>query len=93
MLEFKLFGIPELRWEGKPLILPSPKNLAILSYLALSSQSISRKDLSDLFWKEGKASNVRFVLHKLREIPGFENWLETDDQFRLGQSYNRCKAF
>jgi DNA-binding SARP family transcriptional activator len=81
MLELKLFDIPELRWEGKLLSLPSPKNLAILSYLALSGRSISRKDLSELFWKNGKPSNVRFVLHKLREIPGSEDWLETSETF------------
>ncbi len=81
MLELNLFGIPELRWEGARLASPSPKNLAILAYLALSGQSISRKDLSELFWQDGKASNVRFVLHKLREISGSETWLETDDHF------------
>ena len=55
MLELKLFGIPELSWEGEPLSSPSPKNLAILSYLALSPESISRKDLTELFWQDGKA--------------------------------------
>jgi DNA-binding SARP family transcriptional activator len=81
MLELKLFGIPELSREGESLALPSPKNLAILSYLALRGESLSRKDLTRLFWKDGKPSNVRFVLHKLREIPGSETWLETDEQF------------
>jgi DNA-binding SARP family transcriptional activator len=93
MLELNLFGIPELRWEGKLLALPSPKNLAILSYLVMSGERVSRKDLSELFWKEGKASNVRFVLHKLREIPGSENWLETNDQFVSVKAETDVKRF
>jgi DNA-binding SARP family transcriptional activator len=93
MLELNLFGIPEIRWEGTRLTSPSPKNLAILVYLALSGQSISRKDLSELFWKDGKASNVRFVLHKLREIPGFETWLETNEHFVLVKAVTDVKHF
>jgi DNA-binding SARP family transcriptional activator len=93
MLELNLFGIPKLYWEGEPLALPSPKNLAILSYLALSSESVSRKDLTELFWKDGKASNVRFVLHKLREIPGSETWLETNETFASIKAVTDVKRF
>lgn len=81
MLELNLLGIPKLCWEREPLSLPSPKNLAILSYLALKGESVLRKDLLEMFWEDGKPSNVRFVLHKLREIPGSESWLETNETF------------
>jgi DNA-binding SARP family transcriptional activator len=93
MLELNLFGIPELSWEGESLPLPSPKNLAILSYLALKGESVSRKDLSELFWKDGKPSNVRFVLHKLREIPGSERWLETNETFVCVKAITDVKRF
>jgi DNA-binding SARP family transcriptional activator len=93
MLELNLFGIPEICWEGEPLSSPSPKNLAILSYLALSGESISRKDLTELFWKDGKASNVRFVLHKLREIPGSATWLETNEHFVSVKAITDVKRF
>jgi DNA-binding SARP family transcriptional activator len=93
MLELNLFGIPQLCWEGESLSLPSPKNLAILSYLALKGESVSRKDLSELFWKEGKPSNVRFVLHKLREIPSSESWLETNETFICVKAITDVKRF
>ena len=93
MLELNLLGISELRWEGNLLTLPSPKNLAFLSYLSLNGPNIPRKDLNELFWKDGKASNVRFVLHKLREIPGSEVWLETDDHFVSVKAITDVKRF
>jgi DNA-binding SARP family transcriptional activator/predicted transcriptional regulator len=93
MLELNLFGIPELRYEGELLSLPSPKNLAILSYLALKGESVSRKDLSELFWKDGKPANVRFVLHKLREISGSGEWLETNEIFVCVKAVTDVKRF
>jgi DNA-binding SARP family transcriptional activator len=81
MLELNLFGIPKLCWEGKSLPLPSPKNLAILSYLALRDES------------DGKPANVRFVLHKLRETPGSESWLETNETFVCVKAVTDVKRF
>ncbi|MCA9836316.1 MAG: tetratricopeptide repeat protein [Trueperaceae bacterium] len=77
----KLLGIPSLEWEGETLALPSPKNLAILAYLAFTQQQCERSKLLELFWQAGKASNLRFALHKLRELQGAEAWLVTEDKF------------
>lgn len=81
MLELKLLGVPELFYQGEKLDLPSPKNLAILAYLALRADARERSELMELFWQAGKASNVRFALFKLREIVGSQDWLETSDKF------------
>ena len=81
MLELKLLGIPNLTLDGETTPLPSPKILGLLGYLALQSEARTRKELLELFWDAGKSSNVRFALHKLRDLPGSEDWLETTDKF------------
>ena len=81
MLELKLLGVPELFWQGKKLTLPSPKNLALLIYLACRNEACERRELLELFWRAGKPSNLRFALFKLREIEGADVWLETTDNF------------
>lgn len=78
MLELRLLGIPKLRWGDAELALPSPKILAILVYLAARAEPCSRRELLELFWEEGKPSNLRFALFKLRELEGAESWLVTD---------------
>jgi DNA-binding SARP family transcriptional activator len=83
VLELRLLGIPKLRWGDAELALPSPKILAILAYLAARAEPCSRRELLELFWEEGKPSNLRFALFKLRELEGAESWLSTDDKMAL----------
>ena len=81
MLELKLLGAPQLRWNGDEQPLPAPKQLALLGYLALQSDPVTREELLELFWPGGKAANVRYALFKLRELPGADDWLELEDAF------------
>ena len=81
MLELKLLGIPKLILDGETVPLPSPKILGLLGYLAVQSEARTRKELLELFWHEGKSSNVRFALFKLRDLPRSEDWLETTNKF------------
>lgn len=81
MLELKLLGAPQLRWNGDEQPLPAPKQLALLGYLALQSDPVTREELLELFWPGGKAANVRYALFKLRALPGADDWLELEDAF------------
>lgn len=93
MLELTLLGVPKLSWQGEPLDRPSPKVFAVLCYLALQDREVARKDLLELFWREGKLSNLRYVLFKLREVEGSESWLKTDDHFVAVSAATDVEAF
>jgi DNA-binding SARP family transcriptional activator/energy-coupling factor transporter ATP-binding protein EcfA2 len=80
MLELNLLGVPELKWQGQTVTPPAPKPFAMLCYLALQSEGCSRKELAELLWEAGKTGSVRVALAELRNLPGAEDWLVTDDQ-------------
>ncbi|MEM7738564.1 MAG: BTAD domain-containing putative transcriptional regulator, partial [Deinococcota bacterium] len=78
-LEPNLLGTPKLYWQGKPVLSPAPKNLLLLCYLALQPEPQPRDHLTQLFWPGGKRASLRFALHKLRQLPGADQWLQTPD--------------
>ena len=80
MLELKLFGTAELRWQEESFDAPPAKVFAMLCYLALHPGGCSRKDLAELLWETTKTGSVRVALSELRNLPGSETWLETQDQ-------------
>ena len=67
--ELRLLGPPELRLDGKKLVLPTRKLLGLLAYLALEGPT-SRAKLADLLWseadEESARGNLRRELHRLR---------------------------
>jgi len=80
VLELKLFGVPELRWNNEGFGTPPAKVFAMLCYLSLHANGCSRKDLAELLWETTKTGSVRVALSELRHLPGSETWLETQDQ-------------
>lgn len=71
-LELCLLGTPELCLEGKRLLLPTRKLLALVAYLALEGPT-SRARLASLFWseadEESARGNLRRELNRLRHTP------------------------
>ena len=78
-LYLKLFGIPELYWQGEQIDAPSAKPLALLCYLGCCKEEVTRKEIAELLWK-GKGSSVRVALHTLKGFPNSDDWLVMEDQ-------------
>src|SRR6266516_274704 len=62
-MAIRLFGSPESRIAGVPLVLHNHKAKALLYYLAASERSHTRDHLAPLLWSESPESNAR---HSLR---------------------------
>src|SRR2546422_11263766 len=62
-MAIRLFGSPESRIAGVPLVLHNHKAKALLYYLAASGRSHTRDHLATLLWSESAESNAR---HSLR---------------------------
>lgn len=62
-LTLRLFGAPEVRAAGLPLVLHHQKARALLYYLAVSGRPSSRDHLASLLWSESLEGNAR---HSLR---------------------------
>jgi DNA-binding SARP family transcriptional activator len=75
-LEVQLIGIPRVSWDGGELRLPSQKSLAIVCYLAVRRRPATRHELAELLWPAEGAANLRPELHRLRGLPGAEDWLD-----------------
>ncbi|HHO55826.1 MAG TPA: hypothetical protein ENK21_05510, partial [Trueperaceae bacterium] len=56
--ELKLLGSPAIYWQGEEQDLPSNKAFAMLSYLALRNDAVSRKDISEFLWNTTSTSSV-----------------------------------
>ena len=71
-LHFALLGPPQVYLNGRLLVFPSRKALALLLYLAVEQGSHSRKTLSELFWPESDAAHARSALRttvvELRDV-------------------------
>ena len=71
-LHFALLGPPQVYQDGRLLVFPSHKALALLLYLAVEQGSHSRKTLSELFWPESDAAHARSALRttvvELRDV-------------------------
>ncbi len=92
-LQLKLLGIPKLYWEGSLLATPTPRLLAMLCYLAVHEDPITRQELAELFWEAGKAESVRRALSDLRRMPYSEAWLRSDRHFVSIQAQSDVKSF
>src|SRR6266513_2500999 len=62
-MAIRLFGSPESRIAGVPLVLHNHKAKALLYYLAATGQAHTRDHLATLLWSESPESNAR---HSLR---------------------------
>src|SRR6266404_8639052 len=62
-LTIHLFGAPEARLAGAPLVLHNHKARALLYYLAATGRPHTRDHLATLLWSESPDSNAR---HSLR---------------------------
>jgi DNA-binding SARP family transcriptional activator len=77
-LTLKLLGYPEVYLSGQRLKLPTQKLQAILYFLAVNKQA-SREELAELLWEPQARHRLRPELHRLRNLPEAERWLELDD--------------
>lgn len=69
VLEIRLFGHPELRLHGQLLDHQLPhKALALLYYLALAEQPVSRETLALLLWPEAAAPTAKHSLRNLLSL-------------------------
>ncbi|GAB4578069.1 MAG: BTAD domain-containing putative transcriptional regulator [Anaerolineales bacterium] len=74
-LELRLLGSPLILIDGQPLEgLPSRAAEALLMYLALQEQPVSREFLAELLWSERSQdqamANLRSILSSLRKVLG-----------------------
>ena len=73
-LQLKLFGSPQISYQGQPLTgFVSAKVRALLIYLAVTNRPHSRDHLAELFWADTPAStrtNLRKALSNLRQLIG-----------------------
>jgi DNA-binding SARP family transcriptional activator len=77
-LTIKLLGYPEVSYAGERLKLPTQKVQAVLYFLAVQKQA-SREELAELLWEPQARHRLRPELHRLRNLPGAEAWLNLDD--------------
>ncbi|WP_424951201.1 hypothetical protein [Deinococcus sp.] len=81
-LQVRLLDGLELVWEGQELPISAPRLRALLAYLALEGAS-SRETLRGLLWPDLGSQPLRQALHALRQLPGADDWLQTDGSVRL----------
>ena len=82
-LILNLFGQPNLRQQDQVVELKSRKGWALLAYLVLMPNPVSRESLATLFWPEhdavGARRNLRRLLYTLNQSP-VEPYLQTDGE-------------
>lgn len=70
MFEIRLFGTPEILYNGSPVRLTRKANRALLLYLAANGVAVSRDSLLELFWErkslERARAGLRETLSRLR---------------------------
>ena len=76
-LSVSLLGNPRLSFEGTDITAPSRKSLALLCLLSCQAAPMSRKEAANLLW-EGGLGNVRQALYQLKQLPGADEWLDSD---------------
>lgn len=71
MLEIRLFGAPEVLWNGAPLFLQRRANRALIYYLAAHGRAVERDALTELLWPgtriETGRARLRETLSRLRD--------------------------
>ncbi|MCA9836927.1 MAG: tetratricopeptide repeat protein [Trueperaceae bacterium] len=93
MLELKLFGLPRLFYQGKELVAPGSKALAMLCYLSYQTEPVHRKFLAELLWETTKTTSVRVALSELRNLAGADQWLIADGQLLSVRASSDVKTF
>ncbi len=82
-LILNLFGQPNLRQQDQVVELKSRKGWALLAYLVLMPNPVSRESLANLFWPEhdavGGRRNLRRLLYTLNQSP-IQPYLRTDGE-------------
>ncbi|MFK7801606.1 MAG: BTAD domain-containing putative transcriptional regulator [Anaerolineae bacterium] len=82
-LILNLFGQPNLRQQDQVVELKSRKGWALLAYLVLMPNPVSRESIATLFWPEhdavGARRNLRRLLYTLNQSP-VEPYLQTDGE-------------
>ncbi len=76
-------GPPRLELDEQTITLPRKKALALLIYLTLAPEPVSRERLATLLWNEHATTprnNLRRTLFTLRKYLG-EKWIEAEGQF------------
>ncbi len=78
-LRARLVGGARFTWEGEDVTPRAAKGSALLAYLAVEPQPVSREELTLLLWGPGRARNLRQALHALRQLEGADRWLDAGD--------------
>lgn len=80
-LEIALLGPPQVRLDGRPVETDRRKAIALLAYLAVTSQAHPREALAELLWpgyeRENASAYLRRTLWELNQILG-KGWIEAD---------------
>ena len=63
-LKLFLLGPPRLERDGKPLEIDTRKTIALMAYLAVTSESHSRDALATLLWPESEPRQARAMLRR-----------------------------
>ncbi len=89
-LRIRLLGTPTIEVDNKTITLERRKSIALLAYIAVTAQPISRDMLATLFWPEDDTQHGRRYLRRalacLNETP-IRNWIEaTRDSVMLKQN-------
>jgi DNA-binding SARP family transcriptional activator/pimeloyl-ACP methyl ester carboxylesterase len=73
-LDLQLFGYPEMRAGGRPVLLPLRRALAVLIYVAEAHAPVSREALASLLWPEADETaahaRLRRLLHRMHQHLG-----------------------
>ena len=83
MLEANLFGSPTFKCQRTILEPPTRKATALLCYLIMQQQAVSRTELAELLWKTRKTQNLRLELHRIKQLPGADSWLVVNDKISI----------
>jgi predicted ATPase/DNA-binding SARP family transcriptional activator len=86
-LSVTLFGLPQIKRGNEPIKIQRRKDLALLIYLLVTSQSQSRDTLATLLWQEegqtAARSNLRKSLSRLKALMGDDALLISQDQVHI----------
>ena len=83
-LKILLLGPPEVRLDGKPVLIKRRLNRALLFYLAAQARPVMREEVCDLFWpdvpEETARKNLREALSRLRTSIGVADLFFSDGE-------------
>lgn len=80
-LKINLMGSPSIQFEGRPVILERRKAVALLAYLALTQNPVSRDYLATMLWGEHDQNRARASLRRTLSVINktpVAQWLNSD---------------